>query len=129
MPVTVVLAVGLDPWLVSTQSSPWKSAGFIFTRVNSITAAIEHFKAGHFDLVLLGHSIPIEIKESLTFLIKASGSRTPVVCLSNSPGDCHGFADATLGSDPREFLKEIKELIVKTATLPMTRKIVYSGAA
>jgi hypothetical protein len=129
MPVTVVLAVGLDSWLLSAQSAVWKSAGFIVIPVNSIKAAIDHFRVGDFDLVLLGHSFPIEIKERLTFLIKASGSRTPVVCLSHSCGDCNGFADATLGSDPNQVLNEMKELMARTASLPAVRRIAYSGAA
>jgi DNA-binding response OmpR family regulator len=128
MPVTVVLAVGLDSWLLSAQSAVWKSAGFIVIPVNSIKAAIDHFKTGDFDLVLLGSSFPVEIKERLTFLIKASGSRTPVICISNSGRDSHEFADATLGSDPSEFLKEMKELMVRMATLPATGQIAYGAA-
>ncbi|MGD0736513.1 MAG: hypothetical protein ABR976_15390 [Terracidiphilus sp.] len=129
MSVTVVLAVGLDPWLLTAQSPIWKAAGFIVISVNSIKAAIDHFKVGDFDLVLLRHSFPVEVKERLTFLIKASGSRTPVVCLSNSGADRHEFADATLGSDPSQFLDAMKELMVNTARLPALRKIAYSGAA
>ena len=108
-----------------------RSIGFIVISVNTIKAAIDHFKVGDFDLVLLGSSFPVEIKERLTFLIKASGSSTPVVCLSNSSGDCDcdGFADATLGSDPSKFLAAMKELMVNTAKLPAFRKIAFSSAA
>jgi len=128
MPVTVVLAVGLDSWLLSSQSAVWKSSGFIVIHVNSIKAAIDHFKAGDFDLVLLGSLFPAEIKERLTFLIKASGSRTPVICVSNSGRDGHEFADATLGSDPSEFLREMKELMVRTAGLAAAGQIAYDAA-
>jgi DNA-binding response OmpR family regulator len=115
MPVTVVLAVGLDSWLLSAQSAAWKSAGFVVIPVSSVKAAIDHFRVGDFDLVLLGHSFPAEIKERLTFLIKASGSRTPVVSISNSHGDCDKFADATLGGDPGGFLDEMKLLVARSA--------------
>jgi len=128
MPVTVVLAVGLDPWLLSAQSTVWKSEGFIVVPVSSIKAAIDHFWAGDFDLVLLSHSFPVETRERLTFLIKASGSSTPVVCFPNPHGDCYEFADATLGTGPGEFLKEMKELTVKTAGLPPMREIAFIGA-
>jgi len=129
MPITVVLAVGLDPWLLSAQSSVWKSAGFIVVPVNSIKAAIDHFRVGDFDLVMLGHGFPIETKERLTLLIKSSGSRTPVVCLSNSSGEHQEFADATLRTDPCEFLKEMKELVVLKARPPAAAEIAFSGAA
>jgi DNA-binding response OmpR family regulator len=129
MAVTVVLAVGMDSWLLTAQSTVWKSAGFIVIPVNSIKAAIDHFKVGDFDLVLLGNSFPIEIKERLTFLIKSSGSRTPVICLSNSSGDCDGFADATLGGDPSKSLDTMKELMVNAAKFPAFNKVAFSGAA
>jgi len=87
MPLTVVLAVGLDPSLPTAQNAVWKSAGYIVISVGTIKEAIDHFKAGDFDLVLLGNSISLENKERLTFLIRSSGSRTPVVCIANLAED------------------------------------------
>ena len=83
MPLTVILAVGLDPLLGLAQSTAWKSAGYIVISVATIKKAIDHFKAGDFDLVLLGNSISLESKERLTFLIRSFGSHTPVVCIAN----------------------------------------------
>ena len=99
MSLTVILAVGLDSWKLTAQSSVLRSAGYIVVSAHSIRDAIDHFKAGDFDLVLLDHSIPVEDKERLTFLIRASGSQTPVVSAAHSSGDSHSFADATLKND------------------------------
>jgi CheY-like chemotaxis protein len=77
--------------------------------------AIEDFRAGDFDLVLLGHSVPMEDKEKLTSLIRASGSRTPVVCVAKSPGDCNPFADATLNGDEGALLKGMRAALAKAA--------------
>jgi DNA-binding response OmpR family regulator len=123
MAVTVVLAVGLDPWMLMTQESVWRSEGYIVIHTHSIRDAIDHFKAGDFDLVLLGHSIPVESKERLTYLIRASGSTTPVVSISNSGEVCDTFADATLRNDPRELLTGIKELLARKTGQPAVLQV------
>ena len=84
---TVALAVGLDSSLVAGQSSAWQSAGHSVTLVKSIGEAIVHLREGDFDLVLLGHSIPTDSRERFTFLIRESGSRTPVISLTDPPKD------------------------------------------
>jgi DNA-binding NtrC family response regulator len=123
MAVTVVLAVGLDPWMLMAQDSAWRSEGYIVIPVHSIRDAIDHFKAGDFDLVLLGHSMTIESQERLTYLIRASGSRTPVVCISSSCGVSYTFADATLRSDPSDLLRGIKELLASKSRTPAALRV------
>jgi hypothetical protein len=54
MPLTVILAVGLDPSLPLAQNAVWKSAEYIVISVGTIKEAIDHFKAGDFDLVPFG---------------------------------------------------------------------------
>jgi DNA-binding NtrC family response regulator len=115
MPITVVLAVGLDLSLLTAQNPVWKSAGFVVTPAASISEAIGHFRAGDFDLVLLGLSIPIEHRERLTFLIRASGSETPVVCIAHAAGDCDAFADATLVNESSALLTGMEQLLADKA--------------
>jgi DNA-binding response OmpR family regulator len=117
MALTVILAVGLDPSLTTAQNAVWKRAGYLVMSVVSIREAIDHFRAGDFDLVLLGNSISLESRERLTFLIRSSGSHTPVICIANASDDRDSFADATLGNDSSEFLKAIEELLAKKASL------------
>jgi DNA-binding NtrC family response regulator len=113
MGTTVVLAVGLDSWLLANQNTFWKSAGYVLINANTIKEAIENFKRGDFDMVLLGHSISLENKERLTFLIRASGSRTPVVCIADSSDECGAFADATLKNDANAVVAGIGELLAR----------------
>jgi CheY-like chemotaxis protein len=116
MPVTVVLAVGLDSWKLTAQSAVLRSAGFIVIAANSIRDAIDHFRAGDFDLVLLDHSISNEDRERLSFLIRATGSQTPLACVAHHSGDSHSFTDATLKDDSLALLKCMGELVVRRAT-------------
>jgi DNA-binding response OmpR family regulator len=113
MPFTVVLAVGLDSSLVARQRSAWQSAGYFVTPTKSIREAIVHLREGDFDLVLLGHSIPTDSRERFTFLIRASGSHTPVVSITDSSTECDSFADATIGNEPASLLKSIRELMAE----------------
>jgi CRP/FNR family cyclic AMP-dependent transcriptional regulator len=113
MRVTVVLAVGLNTSLLTAQSFAWKSAGYIVTSTGSVKEAIEHFRNGDFDLVLVGHTIPIEHRERLALLIRASGSRTPIVCIAGSMGGSDPFADATLKSDSSALLTGMETAVTR----------------
>lgn len=115
MPQTVILAVGLDSSILANHGSAWQSAGYFVTPIGSISEAIAHFRNGDFDLVLLGRSIPVESRERLAFLIRASGSQVPVVCVADSSDDSDCFADATIGSEPIKLLDDIGEIMAKRA--------------
>ncbi|MGA2048043.1 MAG: hypothetical protein ABSG96_10125 [Terracidiphilus sp.] len=117
MPLTVVLAVGLDSWLLATHSISWRAAGYVVVSAGTIHEAIEHFRAGDFDLVLLGDSISRENKKKLTFLIRGSNSRTPVVSIANAPDDFDSFADATLMNDSGLLLRAMGELVAERAKM------------
>lgn len=113
MPLAVVLAVGVDSSLLASQRPVWQSAGYRITAPASIREAMVQFWGGDFDLILLSHSIPIESRERLTFLIRASGSRKPLVCVTDLPGDHDRFADATIRNEPDHLLQVIGELLAK----------------
>ena len=114
MSFTVILALGLDS-LVAGQRSVWQSAGYFVTPIKSISEAIVLLREGDFDLVLLGHSIPADRREKFAFLIRESGSRTPVVSITDSSTECDSFADATITNDPASLLKSIRELMAERA--------------
>lgn len=118
MPLTVVLAVGLDSCLLEEQRAAWRSAGYYVTSTASIKEAINHFEAGDFDLVLLGHSLPEEAKERLALLIRATGSRVPLACIAVSSGHHDSFADATFEQDSSELLSSIDALLKRKSRMP-----------
>ncbi|MGA2216913.1 MAG: hypothetical protein ABSG51_02450 [Terracidiphilus sp.] len=118
MSTTVVLAVALDPAQLAVQKSPWSTAGLIIVPVWSIRDAIEHFKAGDFDLVLLGHSLSAENRERFTSLIRKLGARTPVVCVGNASGDCNPFADVTFADEPATLHDGVLDFLSKYPAFP-----------
>jgi hypothetical protein len=116
MPLTVVLAVGMDAWLLATQRPEWKSAGFVVVPAASIEQAIDHFKGGDFDLILLGQSIPPEGRQKLVHLIRATGARIPLVCVESAPADCSPLSDTLPGNDLSSILTGIDELLARTSS-------------
>ncbi len=125
MPLTVVLAVGMDAWLWATQSPDWKSAGYIVVPADSVELAIDRFKEGDFDLILLSPSIPPEGKQRLVQLIRATGARTPVVCIENAPAHCSPFADTTIRNDLTAILTGIGELLARTAKSVLPGRVLH----
>jgi len=70
----------------------------------SIREAVDRFLSGEFDLVLLDNSLPTKDRDRLTCLIRASGSRTPVVSIAPEHGYEDSFADAMVENDPNKLL-------------------------
>ncbi|MGA9670695.1 MAG: hypothetical protein WBQ94_15905 [Terracidiphilus sp.] len=129
MPTTVILAVGLAAEHLAAQTSLVGSAGLVIVPVWSIREAIEHFKTGDFDLVLLGHSLAAESKERLASLIRKSGSRTPVISIGNSAGDSDPYADATLRNEPASLHAGIADFLAKRPAFSLPPARVLSKAS
>ena len=127
MSLTVVLAVGLDSWLLSTHSTVWRSEGYIVIPAGSIPEAIDHFRSGDFDLVLLGDSISVKNKETLTSLIRGSGSQTPVVSVASSSDASDSFADATLKNDASALLTGMGEVLANKSKMRAGQTMLYGN--
>jgi CheY-like chemotaxis protein len=128
MSLKVVLSVGVDSWQLTAHSAAWRPAGIIVLSASTMKEAFDQFRAGDFDLVLLGHSLPVESKERLTYLIRSSGSSIPVVSIAGASGDCDSFADATIGNDSRALLQGMGDLLADESR-PRSRQMVLSGNA
>jgi DNA-binding response OmpR family regulator len=123
MALTLVLSVGRDPELLGTRNLVLHSAGYIVVSAASIKEAVDRFADGDFDLVILCHSIPPRERKRLTFLIRASGSQTPIVSVSGDDCEYDEFADATLEVGPDTVLAGIEDVLLKRArrwSAPMT---------
>ena len=114
----IVLAVGFDLSLMTTRDLVLQSAGYVVVEASSLKEAVDHFQSGDFDLVLLCHSVPAGDRERLTSLIRASGSRIPIVSIEGSLGECDFFAKATLEDGPNRFLAGIRDALAKAKKTP-----------
>src|SRR5580693_4664431 len=107
----IVLAVGFDLSLMTTRDLVLQSAGYVVVEASSLEEAVDHFQSGDFDLVLLCHSVPAGDRERLASLIRASGSRIPIVSIATSLGECDAFANSTLEDGPNKFVAGIRDAL------------------
>jgi len=128
MSLKVVLAVGVDSWMLATHSVAWRPAGFVVLSAFTVRNAFNDFTAGDFDLVLLGQSMSVESKERLTAFIRSSGSHTPVVSIANPSAACDSFANATIRNDSKALLQGMDELLAEESRL-RSRQLILSGDA
>ena len=117
MPLALVLSVGLDSVVLGARSPLLQSEGYIVVSSLSVKEAVDIFLTGDFDLVLLDNSLPAKDRDRLTCLIRASGSRIPVVSVAPEYSHADSFADAMLESDPNKLLMGIRRVLHKTARM------------
>src|SRR6202011_4852286 len=64
------------------------------------------------------HSVPRKDRDHLTSLIRASGSRIPIVSIAGNLGERDAFANATLERGPNNLLAGIRDVLVKAEKTP-----------
>jgi CheY-like chemotaxis protein len=119
MSQTLILSVGSDPMVLDTRELILRSTGYTVSSALSTKEAVDIFQNGDFDIVILCHSLPTKECELLASFIRASGSHTPIVCVSGTGlANQNVFADATLDKDPAEFLRSLRDLLGKRRQMP-----------
>jgi CheY-like chemotaxis protein len=111
MRLIVVLSVGLDSLELATRSSLLQSERYIVVSALSLKEAVDRFLTGDFDLVLLDNSLPTKDRDRLTCLIRASGSRIPLVEITGK--NCHdrSLTDAAVEDDPSKLPAGIRHAL------------------
>jgi CheY-like chemotaxis protein len=118
MPLNLILAVGKDPAWLESRSSILRHAGYIVDSEYSVKHAIDRFRQGDFDLVLLCHSMPAQDRNRLIHSIRAFGSLTPIVSVASLHAHApDAFADAMAEDAPEKLLSCIKNVLLKAAAV------------
>jgi DNA-binding response OmpR family regulator len=86
----------------------------------SIKEAADRFMSVDFDLVLLDSTLPAKDKDRLTSLIRASGSRTPIVSVADQQNREDSFADATVETDPDKLRAGIRRALTNTIAMKLS---------
>lgn len=113
MPHFVALAVGRDPLLLETRSQVLRSDGYTVVTALSSNEALQQFRSGDFDLVILCHSIPILERERLADAMHAHSPNTPVLMVSRTSNEQQLGGDASVASDPEQLLRDIPSVLGK----------------
>src|SRR5690349_4438653 len=74
-----ILSVSYDPNLLNTRQLLLQSCGFTVTSAEGFVDALRKCRAGNYDLLIIGHSIPTEDKEAI---IAEMGKHCPAPVLA-----------------------------------------------
>lgn len=105
MPITLVLAVGLDSAFLDSEGKALKAAGYFVCAAQSVHAAMDEFRDGDYDLVLVGQSVEPAHRERLAAMIRRSGSSVPVLFVGEPSSYFEALAMAAGASGPREVMR------------------------
>jgi DNA-binding NtrC family response regulator len=111
MPHIVTLSVGRDPLLLQTRGQVLRSDGYSVSSTVSAEQALQQFKAGDFDVVILCHSIPARERARLADAIHSHSPNTPVVVVAAGFGGKDRAADAVIENEPTTLLQELPRLL------------------
>jgi CheY-like chemotaxis protein len=122
MPIKLILAVGREPALLEYRSQILRRAGYIVDSELSLKKAIQRYKCGDFDLVLLCHSIPVQERDRLISSIRAFGSLTPIVSVAPLHACApDAFADAMVEDAPEKLLSGIQSALLDATAFYKSR--------
>ena len=109
--MTRILSVSYDQALLETRQLLLESRGYDVVSAEGFAATIE-LCDGHFDLIVMGHSIPQKDKRAIIAELRKQGCTAPVVSLLRAGEG--PIPEATYGVDPvnpREMLDAIQDII------------------
>jgi DNA-binding NtrC family response regulator len=111
-----ILSISYDPALLSTRQQLLESRGYSVVSAEGFTSALEHCSGEHFDLVVMGHSIPHKDKEALLKAVN-EGCKAPVVALVRTPEpSLKGAAESVDPRSPSDFLTAVEKILGKRST-------------
>ena len=110
--ISRILSVSYDPTLLATRRLLLQTRGYEVTSAEGFAEAIEVCNRNHFDLVIMGHSIPQKDKRAIVAELRKHGCEAPVLSLlrvNETP-----IPEATHGVDPRnpqEMLDVVESIV------------------
>ena len=105
-----ILSISYDPVLLATRKMLLEQRGYAVTSALGFTDAAEQCQSSHFDLFILGHSIPDKDKLNLIQTFR-DNCPAPIVSLERIgekqvPCDFHASPD-----DPEKFVKVVDDIL------------------
>jgi len=109
-----ILSISYDRALLSVRQHLLELEGYEVVSVFGFDKAVEQIRAGRFDLVILGHSIPLTEKDDLLKIIVENGS-APVIALFRSGEPPLANVQASIDPfQPAKLLAAVAQLLKAT---------------
>lgn len=108
-----ILSVSYDLTLLRTRQMLLEQQGYDAISSASIDESLQTCRQGHFDLLIVGHSIPADDKQHLMEEFRLYCS-APVIFLRRSAGDeFNSEADYDVGPEPEPLLKLVHTILTR----------------
>ena len=115
-----ILSVSYDVSLLATRRMLLEQRGCEVASALGFTHALEYCRQGHFDLFILGHSIPVADKQSLVKTFRENCS-APVLSLERH-GETFVQCDFHASPDDPERFVEVVDDILSGKELPSNQR-------
>src|SRR5512141_2954392 len=117
-----VLSVARDSTLLLTRERTLQSLGLQVTSALGVKVAMGHCWDTHFDLLLIGHSIPVDERRALITAF-ARHSAGPIIELHLPDESYTALAKYTFDSthSPEEFVAYIRKIVEETSSPPRAK--------
>ena len=109
-----ILSISYDQSLLLTRDLMLKQAGYEVVSCEGFADAIEHCQ-GHFDLIIMGHSIPQKDKRAIVLELHARGCDAPLLSLIR-PGErpISEAGDTVDPFSPELLLQKVGNMLVQS---------------
>jgi len=108
-----ILSVSYDQTLLRMRQMLFENQGYEVVSSDGLTSSLEHSKQGGFDLLVLGHSVPDEEKQTVVQAFRKVCS-APIISLRRTAGEAKvDGADYHIEPDPEPLLKLVADVIRK----------------
>lgn len=123
-----ILSISYDRALLQTRSMLLEEAGFEVVSASSFRQAFELCRAGEFDLLIIGHSIPPRDKASLIASAR-HGSKAPVLSIrTDTEPPAPGADFSVFGLEgPKILLEAVNEAFAKSVEKKQTERTATNG--
>lgn len=107
-----ILSISYDGPLLVTREMMLRQAGFMVTSALGFNEAIKQCNTGEFDLIMVGHSIPLKDKAALVAAIKQH-SHSPILSIRRHEIDPLPEVDLSVDAQdgPQALLRAVKEVL------------------
>jgi DNA-binding NtrC family response regulator len=111
----VILSISYDTELLTLREAFLKTQGYNVRSVMSIEEALLLASVQHFDVLIVGHSVPLEDKKKLVTAVKELWPRLPVLSMVSDPGVRETVADASVvgSAGPDALMGALRKLMLE----------------
>ena len=105
-----ILSISYDSTLLETRQLLLQTRGYQVTSSHGFTDSLEHCKSAHWDLIIIGHSIPDQDKRALVTQFRRHCT-APVLALHRFGEPELAAADYSMTPDhPEQLLKMVEKI-------------------